>query len=114
MKGLVRWVELIGVLMQKKCRTDALLSIQFPNISRERIKSSIQSGNMSINSIVRTKPSFPCNVGDVVRFTIPPRLGTVAEPENIPLDIVYEDKEVLVINKAAGRLLAHLCTSPVH
>lgn len=100
--------------MQKKCRTDALLSIQFPTISRERIKSSIQSGNMSINSVVRTKPSFPCNVGDVVRFTIPPRSETVAQPENIPLDICFEDNDVLVVNKAAGMLFPNLCISLEH
>lgn len=94
-------------LLQKKCRVDALLSVQFPTVSRERIKSSIQGGNMSVNSVVRTKPSFSCNVGDVVRFSIPARPETVAEPENIPIDIFYEDSDVLVINKAAGMLLSN-------
>lgn len=88
--------------MQKKCRIDAILSLRFPNISRERIKSSIQTGNMTVNNVVRTKPSFVCNVGDLIHFCVPTPPEAVAEPENIPLDIFYEDCDVLVVNKAAG------------
>eukprot|EP00892_Ulva_mutabilis_P012882 jgi/Ulvmu1/9967/UM059_0016.1 len=98
-------VVLSDVGTKRKCRIDALLSMQYPTISRERIKASIRSGEMSVNDVVCTKPSFACNVGDLVRFSIPSLPKTVAEPEKIPLEIFHEDGDVLVVNKAAGMVV---------
>ncbi len=88
-----------------KERLDVVLS-EKAEISRSRAKSLIEEGLVSVNDKVITKPSHKVKIGDVVTYEIPEPEPLEAKPENIPLDIVYEDKDVLVINKPAG-LVVH-------
>ena len=83
-------------------RLDKTLVKLLPEFSRVRIQSLIKKGLITLNGRVETKPSMI--LGDDIRLEIriPATEPTNIPHEKIPLDIIYEDKDVLVINKPAG------------
>ncbi|KAJ4700599.1 Pseudouridine synthase [Melia azedarach] len=84
-----------------KLRLDSWISSRIVGISRARVQSSIRSGLVSINGQVVGKVSHNVKAGDKVTCTISELKPLRAEPEDIPLDIFYEDDNVMVINKPA-------------
>ncbi len=90
---------------QTPIRLDKFLMDRIQNSTRSRIQAAIEAGSVQLND-VETKNSYKIKPGDVVRVLLsqPPRIGVVL-PENIPLDIVYEDDDLLVVNKAAGMVV---------
>ncbi|XP_019244908.1 PREDICTED: RNA pseudouridine synthase 2, chloroplastic isoform X3 [Nicotiana attenuata] len=84
-----------------KLRLDSWVSSRINGISRARVQSSIRSGLVSVNGRVTDKVSHTVKGGDKVNCTIADLKPLRAEPEDIPLDIVYEDDHVLVVNKPA-------------
>ena len=87
-------------------RIDTFLTNHIQNISRNRVQQAARNGNILVNGKV-VKQNYkvkPCDVISVV-FAHPPR-ETDIKPQEIPLDIVYEDDDVIVINKQAG-LVVH-------
>ncbi|PSS31220.1 RNA pseudouridine synthase, partial [Actinidia chinensis var. chinensis] len=85
----------------EKLRLDSWISSRIAGISRSRVQSSIRTGLVSVNGRVIEKVSHIVRDGDKVECTISELQPLKAEPEDIPLDIVYEDEHVLVINKPA-------------
>eukprot|EP00249_Psilotum_nudum_P007265 c20435_g1_i2 orf=60-1388(+) len=90
-----------------KMRLDSWLASQLPHVSRSRVQSSIRQGLTNVNGWAVHKTCYAVQVGDHVKCTIPSLLPLKAEPEDLPLDIVYEDDHVLVVNKPA-----HMVTHP--
>ncbi|KAL7584849.1 RNA pseudouridine synthase 2, chloroplastic [Lactuca sativa] len=84
-----------------KTRLDTWISTRINGISRARVQSSIRSGLVSVNHRVVVKTSHMIRHGDKVECTISELQPLKAESEDIPLDIVYEDEHVLVVNKPA-------------
>ncbi|KAL8514821.1 hypothetical protein ACS0TY_013784 [Phlomoides rotata] len=84
-----------------KQRLDSWISSRINGISRARVQSSIRSGLVSVNGRIINKASHSVRVGDMVNCTIAELQPLRADPEDIPLDIVYEDEHVIVVNKAA-------------
>ncbi|KAE9609450.1 putative 23S rRNA pseudouridine(1911/1915/1917) synthase [Lupinus albus] len=85
-----------------KLRLDNWISSRINGISRARVQSSIKAGLVHVNGRVVDKvSSFNVKAGDEVKCTITELQQLRAVPENIPLDIVYEDEHVIVINKPA-------------
>ncbi|KAF3970762.1 hypothetical protein CMV_005566 [Castanea mollissima] len=84
-----------------KLRLDSWISSRITGISRARVQSSIRSGLVSVNGRIVDKVSHNVKAGDMVNCTISELQPLRAEPENIPLDIVFEDEHVLVVNKPA-------------
>lgn len=82
-------------------RLDKYLHGRFPRLSRTTIQRLIKQGAITVNGVT-TKASYEMNGGDVVELVIPPPEPREVIPEDIPLDIVYEDDDLLAINKAAG------------
>ncbi|KAJ4826920.1 hypothetical protein Tsubulata_030422 [Turnera subulata] len=82
-----------------KLRLDSWISSRISGISRARVQSSIKSGLVSVNGKLVNKASQNVKTGDKVSCTIAELQPLRAEPENIPLDIVYEDEHLLVVNK---------------
>jgi 23S rRNA pseudouridine1911/1915/1917 synthase len=82
-------------------RLDRLLSRQFPSHSRTYFQSLIEQGFVLVNGMPIKKKDKP-KIGDEVEicFQLTPEISL--EPENIPLDILYEDEHLLAINKPAG------------
>ena len=86
-------------------RLDAVLSAEFRDLSRSRIQSLIKEGLVTLNG-KSTKPRAATAVGDLVEINIPEVASAEALPEDIPLDILFEDEDIIVINKACG-LVVH-------
>lgn len=90
---------------QSLLRIDKFLMHRIENASRNRIQNAIDAGNVLVNKKA-VKSSYKVKPADQISivFAHPPR-DTEIYPENIPIDIVYEDKDLLVINKPAGMVV---------
>lgn len=86
-------------------RLDLFLVSMNPELTRTRIQRLIEAGCVLINEQIPTKTGVKLEDGDNVEMTIPEPVTTELIAEDIPLDIVYEDKHVLVINKPAGMVV---------
>jgi 23S rRNA pseudouridine1911/1915/1917 synthase len=86
---------------QPASRLDKYLLPQFPDLSRARLQKLIEDGHIRVNDMV-VKPGHPVKPGDIVSITLPHEEITTPLPQSIPLEIVYEDKDIVVINKPAG------------
>ncbi|XP_062101610.1 RNA pseudouridine synthase 2, chloroplastic [Humulus lupulus] len=82
-----------------KVRLDSWISSRVSGISRARVQSSIRLGLVRVNGQVVDKVSYNVKAGDEINCEISELRPLKAEAENIPLDIVYEDDSVLVVNK---------------
>ena len=86
-------------------RLDRYLASRIPECSRSRIQKLIKSGHVLLNGN-QVKPSVILEGGESVILRMPPEKHENPEPEDIPLEVIYEDDEVMVINKQAG-LVTH-------
>ncbi|KAJ0967881.1 hypothetical protein J5N97_024798 [Dioscorea zingiberensis] len=84
-----------------RSRLDSWISSRFHGVSRARIQSSIRSGLVAVNGRPVEKVSHIVREGDRVSCTVSELQPLRAEPEDIPLEIIYEDPHVLVVNKPA-------------
>ena len=90
---------------QTMVRIDKFLFTRMENTSRTRIQNAANAGNIIVNNNP-VKPSYKIKPGDVVQIVLPnPPREIELIPENIPLNIVYEDDDVVVVNKAAGMVV---------
>ncbi len=87
-------------------RLDRYLSQELPDISRSRIQQLIEQDNVRLNGKVCTSKKISVKVGDRITLEIPVPEPLQLQAEDIPLDILYEDDQLLIINKAAG-LVVH-------
>ena len=83
-------------------RIDTYLADYMQDFSRSKIQSEIKKGSVLVN-FKTVKPSYSIKEGDEIVFEIPETTIKI-EPENIPLDIVWEDENMLVVNKPSGML----------
>ncbi|HDT12290.1 MAG TPA: RluA family pseudouridine synthase [Candidatus Marinimicrobia bacterium] len=84
---------------QKAIRLDCFIAESIPRISRTRIQMLIARDCILRNGAVVSKASAKIVPGDVLTISVPQRRPLLVEPENIPLNIVYEDDDLIVINK---------------
>ena len=82
-------------------RVDVFITAQLEECSRSQIARAIKNDQMTVNGEI-VRANYRVRPGDVVAITLPHQQPTTVEPENIPLDIVYEDDDLIVINKPAG------------
>ncbi|MFC1673657.1 RluA family pseudouridine synthase [Pseudomonadota bacterium] len=87
-------------------RLDKLLADALDGLSRSRIKGLMTEGNVECAGQAVTDPSKKARAGDVFIVRIPPAVPAEPEPQDIPLDVVYEDDDVIVIDKPPG-LVVH-------
>lgn len=80
-------------------RIDKVLSLLFPDHSRSYLKNLIKDGKVSVNDEPVTKASMVVCDGDTIKLFVPPAKQLEIVAEDIPLDILYEDDDVLVVNK---------------
>ena len=86
-------------------RLDVYLSRFMPNVSRTKVQRGIKEGRVTVNGEPADKPAQPVQAGDVLECRVlrPPPLEV--QPEPIPLDVVYEDDDLLVVHKPAGMVV---------
>lgn len=88
----------------KGLRLDKFLSAQLPEISRSAIAGLIEKDAVEVNNNIFLK-NYKLRTGDIVTIEIPDPVEYEAKAENIPLDIVYEDSDLLVVNKPKGMVV---------
>lgn len=84
-------------------RLDNFLVSVTSDMTRSKLQSLIKSGSVKVNGNIK-KPSYNINEGDKIEFCIPEEQSLKIEAENIPLEIIYEDENMAVINKPSGML----------
>ncbi|WP_287266555.1 RluA family pseudouridine synthase [Moorena sp. SIO3A2] len=87
-------------------RLDSYIAQQTPDLSRSRIQKLIEQGNVQVNDHVCISKKAKVQLGDRISLTIPDPKPLELQPEVIPLDILYEDEVLIIINKPAG-LVVH-------
>lgn len=85
-------------------RIDKCVSMLIDSLSRSYIQKIIKSGQVFVNAVA-VKPSYQVKVDDEVTFDLPPSQEPDIVPENIPLEVLYEDKDVIVVNKPKGMVV---------
>ncbi|MBW4634331.1 MAG: RluA family pseudouridine synthase [Iphinoe sp. HA4291-MV1] len=91
---------------QDGVRLDRYLCQQVLELSRSRIQQLIEQGHVQLNGKICTSKKTTVKVGDRISIEIPKAEPLELQPEDIPLDILYEDDSLLIINKTAG-LVVH-------
>lgn len=87
-------------------RLDKALAVLCPELSRSRLKGLIENGDVYVDERICLQSSHKVKKNQVISLSVPAPIEATPQPENIPLDIVYEDESLLVINKQAG-LVVH-------
>ena len=88
----------------EKVRVDAFLAEQFEELTRSYIKKQCDDGGLTINGKAAKASQKLCG-GDEVCLVCPDPVSLAVEAEDIPLDIVYEDGDLLVVNKPRGMVV---------
>lgn len=89
---------------QKNVRIDKFLSEQLPDQSRSYLQKILKEGNVTVNE-KPVKANYKVQLSDTVRLELPEPENPDILPEDIPLDILYEDEDVLIINKPKGMVV---------
>jgi 23S rRNA pseudouridine1911/1915/1917 synthase len=98
-------VELVVEAGGAGARLDAYLATAVPGLSRTRAQRAIEQGDALVNGVL-AKPSLKLRVGDRIDLELPAPPPTDLEGEAIPLSLVFEDEDVVVVDKPAG-LVVH-------
>jgi 23S rRNA pseudouridine1911/1915/1917 synthase len=93
----------VGVSIRER-RIDKYLHGRFRNLSRRFIQDAIKSGQVKVNGRP-VKCSFKLTHGDTIEFVVPEPPSKEIEPEDIPLDVLYEDDDLIVLNKSADMIV---------
>jgi len=86
------------------CRLDLYLKKRFPTLSRSRLQRLIKKAGITVNDRP-VKPGYRLRPEDRVRLDLPTYESPKIQPQSIPLEVVYEDSSVLLINKPAGMVV---------
>jgi len=91
---------------QEPMRLDKFLMNRLDNVSRNRVQSAIKVGSITVDD-KEIKPNFKVKAGNIIKVLIPhpPDQAARLIPQRIPLDIVYEDEDVLLVHKPAGMVV---------
>jgi 23S rRNA pseudouridine1911/1915/1917 synthase len=100
--AVVTVYELRSAAGAKRVRLDQFIVRSVENASRSRIKMLVEAGGVEINGRVVLKPGRLVIPGDLVRVTIPKPPPPELIAEDIPLNIVFEDESIIIVNKPAG------------
>lgn len=97
-------IEIRARVRGEALRLDQFLTQQLPDVSRSLIRKAIDAGSITVNGEL-TKASYRVRSGDVIRVQLEQPHHGPPQPEDIPLDILYEDDFLAVINKPAGMVV---------
>jgi 23S rRNA pseudouridine1911/1915/1917 synthase len=99
-------VELVATGDDRGKRLDKLLAEKIDELSRSRLQQLVKNADVMVNCRVVTLPRHRVSPGDVIRVKIPLPVPVELSPVNIPLDIIHEDRDIVVVNKPPG-LVVH-------
>jgi len=98
-------INLIVNDIDKNIRVDVFINKMQKNFSRTRIKNLILDKKLKINNRIIADPSKKISNGDILRLVVPEPKKTSLKPYNYKLDIIYEDEDLIVINKPSGIIM---------
>lgn len=85
-------------------RIDQVAASVWHDFSREKLKQWMKDGHLLVNGNV-VKPKYKCEGNELLTLEVELEVQTSSQPENIPLDIVYEDDDIIIINKTVGMVV---------
>src|SRR3984957_15072372 len=85
-------------------RLDRFIAVKLPEISRTHVQNLIDEGRVLVGGIAK-KPSHRLESGETLNIEIPAPVVPGIEPENISLDVLYEDNDIVVLNKPSGMIV---------
>ena len=85
-------------------RLDAYISSKVTNLSRTNVQRLIEEGNILVNG-QKKKISYKVQIGDNIEINIPEAKETTLKAENIPVEVIYEDNDIIVVNKPKGMVV---------
>lgn len=91
---------------EKSVRLDRVLAVHCPDLSRSRLKTLILAGHVRIGTTPVRDPAYHAAVGETITIDVPPAAPAEPKGEDIALDIIYEDDDLIVIDKPSG-LVVH-------
>ncbi len=103
--------EIINGVIQAPARLDKALA-EASDLSRARVQALIADGRVAINGVPTSSPSAKVSEGDNFEIRIPPAAEAEAQPQNIPLDVVFEDGHLIVVNKPASMVVHPAAGNP--
>jgi len=98
---------------ERDARLDKYVCAQHPELSRTQVQKLIAGGNITVNGRL-AKPGLRLNIGDKIELNIPPTPPQELKPEAIPLKIIYEDDDLLAVDKPAGLTVHPAPGHPTH
>lgn len=105
MKDIKETIQFITLSNHSGQRIDKLLSLIYPEYSRSYVKKLILQGALFIDSVNVKDVSIKVQKNQIIKLVIPKAVKVINKAENIPLDILFEDDYLLVINKKAGMVV---------
>lgn len=103
-EDLSETIKLIPAKEQAAVRLDKYLAEQLPDLSRSYIQKLILDGNVTVNQ-KQVKSNYKTSAGDIIEIAVPEPEEPDILPEDIPLNILYEDEDILVVNKPKGMVV---------
>ena len=85
-------------------RIDQVAATVWNDFSREKLKQWMKDGHLLVNGNI-VKPKYKCEGNETLALDVELEAQTTAQPENIPLNIIYEDDDIIVINKPVGMIV---------
>ena len=101
------------IIDKEKGRLDKVIAEEITDLSRTKIKELVNDKNILVND-KSEKVSYKVQCGDVIDVTVPPVKPLTLEAQNLHLDIVYEDDDVIVVNKPQGMVVHPSAGHPDH
>lgn len=98
-------IKLLEVSEGEEGRLDKYLSDKLEDMTRSYLKKLISDDKVVLVNGNPTKPNYKLKPGDIIELTVPEPIELEIKAENIPLDIVYEDNDMLVVNKPQGMVV---------
>ena len=86
-------------------RLDKVVQERLPDFSRSRIEGLIKAGYVKVNGIAAIKAGQKVVESDVIAIELPPPVPPIPQPEDIPLNVLFEDSDILILNKAPGMVV---------
>ncbi|MBQ4072624.1 MAG: RluA family pseudouridine synthase [Clostridia bacterium] len=102
----------VASIEEKGERLDTFLAQSIENITRSRVKNSIEKGLVKVNNNEQKKSGYTLKEGDVVEIMFEEATTLSAVAQDLPIDILYQDEDFLVINKAQGMVTHPATGSP--
>lgn len=93
-------------------RLDRYLTAQIPDHSRSQIQRLIQDGRVTHSRYTQAKPNSDVRDGDVITVDLPDPVPTAAQPEDLPLEMLFNDADIVVVNKPAGMVVHPAAGNP--